>query len=174
MRRYLFVAVFAAAYVAPVLGAEKEQRHHDAHEHGAAELNLAWEGNTVTVEFESPAVNIVGFEHQPRNDAQKQSVQDALATLRNADKLFAFTPAAGCRGQATEVETDLSKPQASEHSEFRANYRYTCEKPEALTSVDILLFKLFPKTHKLRAQVVSATGQTATELGPKQTRLSLR
>lgn len=174
MRRYLFVAALAAACVAPVLGAVKEQRHHDAHQHGTAELNLAWEGNIVTVEFESPAVNIVGFEHSPRNAAQKKLVQDALATLRSVDKIFAFTPAAGCRGQATEVETDLSKPHADEHSEFRANYRYSCDKPEALTTVDILLFKLFPKTNTLRAQVVSAKGQTAVELSPKQNRLNLR
>lgn len=177
MLRLALLTAMAVAGTAPVLAAEKEHRQHGAHEHGAAELKLVWEKNVVTIDLESPAVNIVGFEHAPRTDTQKKSVLDAVATLRAADKLFGFSPEAGCRGEATEVKSaliDAKNGQAMEHSEFEAGYRFTCAKPDSLKTVDVHLLKLFPKMHKLRAQTVSVKGQTATELKPGNARLSLR
>ena len=35
----------------------------DAHEHGSASLDIAIDTNTIEMKFESPAVNIVGFEY---------------------------------------------------------------------------------------------------------------
>jgi hypothetical protein len=177
MLRLALLTAIAVAGTAPALAAEKEHRQHGAHEHGAAELKLVWEKNVVTIELETPAVNIVGFEHAPRTDAQKKAVRDAVATLRGADKLFHFTPEAGCRGATTDVKSELTdaKPgQKLDHSEFEAGWRFTCDKPNALKAVDVELLKLFPKMHKLRAQSVSPKGQTATELKPGQARLSLR
>lgn len=177
MLRFSLMAALAVAGSAPALGAEKQHRQHGAHEHGAAELKLVWEKNIVTIELETPAVNIVGFEHAPRTDAQKKVVQNAVATLRAADKLFSFTPEAGCRSEATDVKSaliDTKQGQTAEHSEFEASYRFACDKPDALKAVDVSLLKLFPKMRKLRAQSVSATSQAATELSPGNARLSLR
>jgi len=174
MLRTLLAAAIAAAGTAPAWSAGQEQRHHGAHEHGSAQLNLAWEGNVVTIELESPAVNIVGFEHAPRTDAQKQAVQSAVAKLQDADALFAFTPEARCSGRATDVESELDKGGQEEHAEFHAQYRFSCEKPDALKGVEVHVFKLFPKTRTLRAQVVSARGQSAAELKPGKARLTLR
>ena len=170
MLRYIVAAAVAAACTTAALAAE-EHRRHGAHEHGSAELNVAWEGKTVTIELESPAVNIVGFEHQPRTDAQKKAVNDAMATLKKPDSLFAFTPEARCAGKTTGVESELAK--AHGHTEFHATYSFTCENPEALKTIDVNVFTLFPKTHKLRAQVVSVRGQSATELKPGAARLTL-
>jgi hypothetical protein len=183
MLRYIVAAAVAAACTTAALAAE-EHRRHGAHEHGSAELNVAWEGKTVTIELESPAVNIVGFEHQPRTDAQKKAVSSAMATLKKPDSLFTFTPEARCTGKATGVESELAKAHghkhdhdkkkdANEHSEFHATYSFTCENPEALKTIDVNVFKLFPKTHKLRAQVVSVRGQSAAELKPGAARLTL-
>jgi hypothetical protein len=177
MLRLALLTAIAVAGTAPALAAEKEHRQHAAHEHGTAELKLVWEKNVVTIELETPAVNIVGFEHAPRTETQKKAVQDAVAMLRAADKLFSFTPEAGCRGEATDVKSaliDARKGQAAEHSEFEAGYRFTCDKPDALKAVEVNLLKLFPKMQKLRAQSVSATGQAATELKPGNARLTLR
>jgi Protein of unknown function (DUF2796) len=52
------------------LADEAERREHGAHEHGVAELNLALDGKELWIEFSSPAVNLVGFEHTPGNAEQ--------------------------------------------------------------------------------------------------------
>ena len=36
-----------------------EYRHHEAHEHGVAHMNVAFEGNELYIELISPAANIV-------------------------------------------------------------------------------------------------------------------
>ena len=181
MQQYLIAATVIAACTTPALAAETEHREHGAHEHGSAELNLVWEGETVSIEFESPAVNIVGFEHAPRTYAQRETVRNAVASLKNAGDLFVFTPEARCVGQATEVESELAENKSAahakqgnnEHSAFRAQYRFTCKKPDALRSVKVNLLKRFPGTKTLRARIVSATNQSATELKPGHTRLTL-
>ena len=175
--RYLLIAAVVAAGMSAAIGAEKEHRHHGAHQHGVGKLNLVWEGKTVSIEMENPADNVVGFEHAPRNETQKKAVQDAIATLKSADKVFGFTPQAQCRGHATEVEAETpksdGKEKGEEHSEFHAQYRFTCEKPELLKTVDVHLFKLFPKTRTLQTQVVSPKGQTSVQLKRGLTRITL-
>ena len=46
-----------------------EYRHHEAHEHGVAHMNVAVERNELYIEFISPAANIVALNTRrvPRN-----------------------------------------------------------------------------------------------------------
>jgi Protein of unknown function (DUF2796) len=47
------------------LADEAEHREHGPHVHGVAQLNVALDGNVLWIELNSPAMNIVGFEHAP-------------------------------------------------------------------------------------------------------------
>lgn len=91
--------------ISPLLA--EEHRHHDAHEHGVALLNVAIEDNKLYVEFHSPAANIVGFEHYPRTKAQKDAVKAATAQLKDAEALFLIPPKSQCRLVMAEVKTDI-------------------------------------------------------------------
>lgn len=75
----------------------EEHHHHGAHVHGIAHLNVALEGKNLYMEFVSPAANIVGFEHAPKNQAQREAVEAARETLKNAEAVFTLPPAAGAR-----------------------------------------------------------------------------
>ena len=59
------------------------KRELGAHEHGRGTLNMALEGNRLTMELEVPGFDIVGFEHMPtsRKDkaAARASVERVLA-----------------------------------------------------------------------------------------------
>jgi hypothetical protein len=84
-----------------------EQRHHDAHVHGIAHLNVAMEGTSLHLEFTSPAANIVGFEHEPRTPEQKDGVRNAIEKLEDGSKLFIPSPEAQCRLSKSSVKTDI-------------------------------------------------------------------
>ncbi len=84
-----------------------EQRHHDAHVHGVAHLNVAMEGTRLHLEFTSPAANIVGFEHEPRTPEQKDGVRNAMGKLEDGSKLFIPSPEAQCRLSKSSVKTDI-------------------------------------------------------------------
>lgn len=76
-----------------------------AHEHGVADLRVAADGDTVVIEFDSPLDNLVGFEHAPRDDAQRDALREAEERLASFDVLFALTPAAGCTLREVQIES---------------------------------------------------------------------
>jgi hypothetical protein len=88
-------------------GHDEDKRQHGAHVHGIAALNLALEGDELHVELDSPAANIVGFEHVPSSAADHAALDKAVAMLRDADQLFRFNSAAGCQMEKVMVTSAL-------------------------------------------------------------------
>ena len=187
MRRLLLALPFA---LLPgfVLAAEHDHdhAHHDslsAHEHGAAELDAALDGSTLEIELRSPAVNLVGFEHTPSSEADKRKIADARKQLEQPNGLFGLPAAAGCTLAETELESPLFEGEAhddehehdgdheSQHSEIHAHYHFDCSTPRALQALDLQgLFKAFPGTHKIQAQLIGPNGQRGAQLDADQPR----
>ena len=79
---------------------------HGPHEHGAARLDVAVEGNIVEISLESPLANALPFEHAPRDAAQRQAVQNMAATLHKAENIFVFPAEAQCRIKKVTLESE--------------------------------------------------------------------
>jgi hypothetical protein len=194
----LVAAMFLVLSASPSLAAE--QRQHEAHEHGAANLNIAVEGDELFMEFSSPAINLVGFEHPPRTNDQKKAVKDAIKMLEEGSKLFVLPAGSKGRLVEAEVETDIEKGAGHEdesghghaeeeeygdehgegeghhddedhHSEFEAHYRFKLGKPGKLDRIDVNLFKIFPSIDHIEVQIVTESKQTSMELTASQTRV---
>jgi Protein of unknown function (DUF2796) len=145
-----------------------------AHQHGAARLHVSLEGRALLIGYEGPAENILGFEHAPRTDAQKKTVARAEEQLKQPDRLFVIPAGADCRAQPAKVDVKLPGAGSGEtHSEIETEWRWECAKPDALTHVDIGLFKAFPRLKQLSAQVVTAHGQKTAVLKPSAARLKI-
>jgi hypothetical protein len=112
----LISALFAIVIIVSGTVQAEEKRHHEAHEHGVANLNIAVEGNNVYIEFTSPAANIVGFEHHPRTHEQKDAVKDAVNKLQKGDALFLLSAKSESKLVKSSVDTDIDK-DANHHSE---------------------------------------------------------
>lgn len=175
MAPHFLAGTVLAAFVAqaPATAAEK------AHEHGVGDLNLAIDGATVEIELEAPGADIVGFEHEPRNAAEKAAVVQAAKSLAAGAALFRFSEAAGCRLQDADVETPLldgkhahKEGEAEEHAGFHAHYRFICRDSGALGHLDTTYFEVFPNAAALRAKTITPSGQGAQRLTPTVTRLN--
>ena len=105
------VLVAGAAFAA----SEGEHREHEAHEHGHGTLDIAVEGEELVVEFRIPAVNVVGFEHAPRDDAEREAVRQALVPFKDAASVLAPSPEAMC--EIETVEAALSSMEHEAHHE---------------------------------------------------------
>lgn len=81
-----------------------------AHVHGLADLEIAIDGETVQVNLITPLNNLVGFEHAPGNEKQRQAVKSMASKLHQADNLFILTPAAQCRLMSVKLESPLLRP----------------------------------------------------------------
>jgi Protein of unknown function (DUF2796) len=160
--------------IAPAPAADKPApASRPAHQHGAASLHVSLDGGDIALE--GPADNLLGFEHAPRNEAQRKTVERAEQQLKQPVQLFATPPAAECQVQPARVDVKLPAAGSREvHSEIEAEWRWACGKPDALAHVDVGgLFKAFPRLKQLTVQIVSAQGQKATTLRPGTTRVKI-
>lgn len=179
MRRLFLALPFALLPLAIAHAHEDHDHGHDhdhahsslaAHEHGTARLNVALEGKVLELELESPAMNLVGFEHAANSDSDKAKVAAVRVQLENPLALFALAKAANCSESAQELESPLfgDKPESAkdehDHSEIHAHYTFDCEKPEQLTTLDLSpLFKAFPATNRIQLQLIGPNGQQGIE-----------
>jgi len=189
-----FVIAFGVLVMVFVLGVRmlkapaEPSRGSGAHEHGVAHLNVAVDGADLYLEFISPSANIVGFEHPPRTEAQKTAVNNAVETLQDGESLIVPPAGARCRLADSTADTDIDSDPSSEseggdphehdeageplrHSEFTAEYHFTCDNPEELTSVDVLLLRVFSGIEHIGVLLLTGTEQAALELTGENTRI---
>lgn len=162
-------------------GAQDHAHHHDdggpgghgdalgAHVHGRAALTLAQDGPQLLLELDSPAANLVGFEHPPMTAAERKLALEAQATLREASRLFRLSPAAGCRLTAVNIASGLAEVAHGDHADIVATYGFTCAHPQRLDGLEVDLFQLFPATRELTVQYAlqhRQGGATVTAAAP--------
>jgi hypothetical protein len=195
MRRLLlalpFVLLPLAASAAEHSHDHAEEKHEhaehaslDAHEHGAAQLNVALEGTALELQLQSPAMNLVGFEHAAKSAADKTKVAAVRSQLEQPLALFGLSTG-DCSVSQQVLQSPLfdettdshehehEMPHDGGHSDIRAFYTLDCQKPEDLQQLDLReLFTRFPATAKIQVQVIAPNGQQGSELTPAQPTLS--
>lgn len=184
MRRLLFALPFALLPLTLAHAADEHDHDHEhgslgAHVHGVARLDMALDGRTLELELDTPAMNIVGFEHAATTDADKATLAQARETLLKPHGLFSIPEAAGCTVTKQKLESPLfgdkdddddhDAPDADghehEHSEIHGHYQFTCTTPTAFNKLDLSqLFKSFPATQTIQVQLVTRTSQMGAEV----------
>jgi len=165
---------------------EGEHREHGVHVHGRAQLNIVLEGSEIHLGLNSPAANLVGFEHIPSSEADHAALDRALTALRDGARLFEFNSDAGCRMNTVEIVSALIEEahaghehdatpghdhkehehEDEAHTDVEAAYHFECAKPGKLEQLNVGLFEAFPGTEHLRVQFVIGDEQGAAELTP--------
>ncbi|EHN71684.1 zinc uptake protein ZrgA [Aliivibrio fischeri] len=177
---------------------ESEHRHHDAHVHGVVETNIAQDGDHLLFEITAPGADVVGFEHAPKDDAQKQILANAVKTLNNPNLIFTLPENAKCTFEEAHVSHNLVNhndhddhehdhdhdhdhdqhdgehhKEHGKHGEFSAQYEYHCEAISNLDQIETQWFTHFPHTHKMTIQYLGDAGQKAASLTPKSSVITL-
>jgi len=199
MKRTVPVALFLGLVLlaAGLATANEGLRRADAHQHSVAQGRLALESGDLFLMLEIPGVNLVGFEHPPRDEAQQQALADALARLREGNWL-ALPGEAEC-DTVREVEVtgfdpgtesgqgdhdhghphdhdsshDHEHDSAHEHAEFRISVSAECsaDSPDWL---ELRLFDGWPDNRLIRVDAVTGSRQFRVELTADEPRIELR
>ncbi|MCE2596508.1 DUF2796 domain-containing protein [Motilimonas cestriensis] len=93
--------------------ADHDHRAHGSHEHGAANIDLVLEGNELAFDWMSPAANLLGFEHQAKNDEQKQKLAEVTSLLAQPKHILVLPDAAGCKVTEHNIDSALFTMNAS-------------------------------------------------------------
>lgn len=174
----------AGALALALVGAGAAQAHgQHAHVHGEVDLGIAIEGPAIIVEMRTPLDNLVGFERAPRNDVEKNTVDQALARLRAADHLFKVDPAGNCKLGPVTVEAPVlglmsagtapaKDSSKDEHAELVASVAFNCTSADQVKHIDLDLFQAFTRMRQIDAEIVTAEGQHKRSLKRPASRLS--
>jgi len=119
-RRFPLFPVALAALAACLAGGVSAQPQR-AHTHGRLSLDVAVDAKNITLRMQAPLDGFLGFEHAPRNEAQRQQVAAMVQRLKAADKLFAIDPKAACKLENVALHAPVlglgtAAAQASSHA----------------------------------------------------------
>ena len=175
--RIFFAISFTLIFLLTPFKSVESATSLDAHEHGSATLNIAVDGDSFFLEFVSPSVNIVGFEHAAKTDQQTTAIKQSIDKLKNFDTVFQLPDTADCHlisASADWVSEQDADSTTGEHTEFRAEYHLDCKNMARLDYIDVKLLSLFPAIEDLDVQAILSDRQIATELNAGHRRLNLQ
>ena len=136
-----------------------------AHVHGLANLTIVLDNQTLLIKFESPLMDILGFEGKPRTKVQRESIKTATEKFRKTDDVLTLN-GGSCRQQQIRVNlghVDMKndthhghndRTHDDNHSEISAVYEFNCSEPQNLNRITILLFNQFSNMEKIKARWV--------------------
>ena len=175
----------------------ESSREKDSHEHGAANVMLAMEGEKLQLNFEVPSESLIGFEHFPKSQDQRWYFNEAIKTLLEPSKLFSIPANAECllvgikvsqslfsaedehghdekdeHGHDEKDEHGHDESDKSEiHSEFSSKYHWNCEHLDEIDSIGTQLMNIFPRIEEIRVRWITKNNQGSIELESKDDRI---
>ena len=191
------IGVIALFLVSTGVAQGHQQRDLGAHEHGVGTLDIAVEGTDIAMELRAPGADIVGFEHPATTDDDRARIDAAIDTLETPQDVFRWTDAAQCdlvHAEATLLgaeeehyahgghhhkhgHSDHSSAEQHDHgthTEFHAEYRFSCVDPSQIRQINFGYFALFPNARLLEIQLISDQGSRGFEVSREAPVLDLR
>lgn len=163
---------------------------HSAHVHGVATLLIAIEQDgEMNLIFDSPGMNLVGFESAHLSAEQQQLVDATLRALEDPANIITLPAAAACsltqasaRISGQHDDHNHSHDHSHEHDhgdshahmDFLATLTLRCEQPGALQSVALPVFAQWPGIERVNVAWVLESGQGATTATAAQATVRLR
>jgi hypothetical protein len=170
----------------------------NAHTHGLAHMNILYEAGLLLVELETPAANMLGFEHMPQNTKEWQQLHKLEQRLNRPENIIVLTPYCDLQNvdiklpftEEKEAKNDKNNEHSHQHHEthqqptqknnkaydkhqnIHLNYTWQCTElmpPVLYTPV----FNSFSGFEKIKVQWVSNGKQGARELTKMHTTLDI-
>ena len=167
-------------------------RQKDSHEHGAAIINMVMEDEKLQIEFEVPSESLIGFEHFPKSQSNRENFNKAIKVLSDPSKLFLQPIKAECLLVGMNVSQSLfsneeenghdesekedehghdESEKAEIHSEFSSKYHWHCEHLDEIDSIDTQLMNIFPRIEEIRVRWITKNNQGSIDLESKDDRI---
>lgn len=176
------LALLPALALAALPAATLASDNPGSHQHGHAELQMAIEGERIDILLQSPAANLVGFEHSPETTEQHQKVMalttwatqtpmintsDLTCTVSSADVHAAWPP-------EDDHGHDRNHSQPNGHADLEISQTLNCPGLVANAELETAVMTRFPAMEQLEMQWVSPQGQGGARLVHGQNRFTVR
>ena len=147
-------------------------REHKAHDHGAGQIGIAFDGTDGKIDFDIPAESIIGFEYEPTKLADKKKLSDGLQMLRSKiNDLIIFEGKSKCEITVQSVELERSE---SKHSDIAGQYSVKCLESPLGSTIKFKLHSQFKRIKKLQVQVVVDSLQKSASISKDGEKIELK
>lgn len=161
--------------------AKKEVRHHEAHVHGQATLNIAFDGLEGRVDFKAAAAGIVGFEHTAKNAKDKAKLAKEVNHFEaHMDQMLQWPADRGCVFSKEKIalekeaeDHDDHDHHSGEHSDFVASFKVQCKKSISGGAVKID-FTSYPGLKDIDVTILNGNEQKSVEIKQKPETINLQ
>ncbi len=166
--KHLVLPITLALVSTRVMAAENP----GSHQHGHAEMQLAFADNQVEIQLMSPAGNMLGFEHHPRTPEQHQ-IEERVTNWLGENPLV-NTLESTCQIQATTIQHEVagghdhdghSHGDPNQHADITVTQILTCPGLAKSASLTTPLTVRFPALEHLDIAWAGPDGQGATHMG---------
>lgn len=131
------------------------------HEHGVAHLNVAIDGQRLTLSFKIPMESLLGYERAPKSPQEQAQAKALLEQLQQGRHLMQLDAQAQCQGPAPTVKAPVLEGKAtSGHGDIEIEWQLQCAQPTLLRKAEVSLFEVAPRLRRVQAQVAGPQGQT--------------
>lgn len=150
---------------------EGHAHEHGAHVHGASQLNIAFDGKRLSLQWHGALHNFVGFEHAPETSEETSALNAVHADLLHSAGLV-LPASAKCEQATVQVTVPLvtTAPAEDAPANVLAEWQFDCANPEVISSLDFApWFARFPLTEEIEVQWINAATQGGGELNAEST-----
>jgi hypothetical protein len=165
----LILAISTSAFGSETQKHSEHAKSLNPHVHGKAELHIVLDDNQLSVELHSPAMNLLGFEHDIQSSEDQKKVEYTRTRLENPNALFLFND-----GECVPKQQSADFSDTHSHNDIEATYLYVCEKPDSLHLAKIFLLDVFPNITSLQVQWIIHNRQGETTLNHEHNEINFR
>jgi hypothetical protein len=150
------------------------------HQHGHAQLQMAVESNNVDLILTSPAYNLLGFEHEPRTEQQKKTLENARRWLTTQALI---TPAgSNCAVESASMDFTVKAAEQdhhdhdetlNKHANIKVSQVLNCKGADISGQLTTSLIAQFPEIQELDVEWVTSRRQGSTKLSSSDNRFQL-
>ena len=143
------------------------------HVHGQGELLIAQDGAKWHIRLVVPSGDILGFEHAPETEEQKQTLDNLIETLETHEKVFVLNSECFLNKVSHNLKgrDETHHDGEHEHHDVEVDFNFTC-KSESI-ELSMTLFEWNNSIEKIQAQWVVESGQGQETLTPNTPKLEL-
>jgi hypothetical protein len=157
MKILLILAIVSFTY-SPVAA---KPVNYGPHVHGKLALDIAIEGQQLSIMVKSPADSIVGFEHEAKTPKDQEKMAAAKKRWTEDHKtLFMLSDSEACEDKKKEWKIKRTGPG---HSEVEVEYLFHCPKPVAGQQLKIMIKKIYPKVDSINVQMIKDDGSVSDQ-----------
>ena len=147
---------------------------HGPHAHGKGELEITIQGAAIRGAFRTPMESLLGFEHLPKNDAQRKALDDLRQQLKSPATIVLPNREAECSARMAEATSSLFTGMAKgEHSDLEFRFSFECGVPDRLNSLELVALNQFRRLSEVRTVLVTAKGQRSFAVKKKDPKISV-